>query len=81
MSRLRERIDRGYVGWQWDAGPVFVGEDGRKWAIQYGRATRYLEELAQLAELQARHAACKTSIHALKAMQDMEARLDVENTG
>ena len=81
MSRLHERIDRGHVGWQWDAGPVFVGEDGRKWAIQYGRATRYLEELAQLAEMKHRHEDCTTSIHALKAMQEMEERLDVKNTG
>jgi len=81
MSRLREREDRGHVGWQWDAGPVFVGEDGRKWAIQYGRATRYLEELAQLAKLHHEHETCKSNIHTLKAMQDLEARLDVENTG
>ncbi len=78
MSRLRERIDRGHAGWQWDAGPVFVGEDGRKWAIQFGRATRYLEELAQLAEMKHRNACCKATIEQLKEVQAMKERLDVD---
>ncbi len=75
MSRLRKRIDKGYVGWQWDAGPVFVGDDGRKWAVQYGRATRYLEELTQLAHLQLRQRQTGKTIKTLKAMQE---RLDVD---
>jgi len=79
MSRLRERIDRGHVGWQWDAGPVFVGENGRRCAVQYGRATRYLEELAQLAEMQHRSECVKASIKQLKKMQALEKRLDVDS--
>jgi len=78
MSRLRERKYRSQVGWQWDAGPVFVGEDGRKWAIQYGKAVRYLEELAQLAEMKYRNESVKATIEQLKEMRDAEERLDVD---
>lgn len=38
MSKLQEVPWEGDVkGWQWEGGPIFLGEDGRRWAIEYGK--------------------------------------------
>jgi len=47
MSRLKETSE----GWQWDAGPVFPGPAGRKWAVEYGQTVQRLEDYEELAQL------------------------------
>ncbi len=51
MSKLRETNWQGIKGWQWDCGPIFVGDDGRQWALDYGQAVQRIEELTKLAKL------------------------------
>ncbi len=38
-------------GWQWEDGPIFIGVDGRRLAIEYGKAVQRLEDLDGLANL------------------------------
>lgn len=71
VSRLKERIHQGYVGWQWDDGPVFVGEDSRKWAVMWGKSCMYQEELLNLSVLAIRYEQTKSDLKTLQAKKEM----------
>lgn len=52
MSKLQEVTGDGNVkGWQWEDGPIFLGEDGHRWAIEYGKALMRQGELKAFAKL------------------------------
>ena len=51
MSRLQETMWGDIPGWQWDSGPIFVGVDGRRLAVEYGKAVQRLEDLDGIANL------------------------------
>jgi hypothetical protein len=56
MNRLQKtKHPDGTSGWQWDCGPIFTGEVGRSRAVSYGQATQFLEDLRELAKLEAAH--------------------------
>ena len=77
MSRLHQATcDHGFPGWQWDDGPIFVGERGRKWAVMWGQATMYQEELINLSVLAVRQEQTKNDIKTLKALIEKEEMLD-----
>lgn len=78
MSRLKETKFRDIPGWQWDDGPIFVGEEGRKRAVGYGKAVQNLEEWKAYAKLCQDQALNVQRLEQLKAIQD--ARLDKANT-
>jgi hypothetical protein len=77
--RLHEAKDRkGHPGWQWDDGPIFVGENGRKWAIKCGEAVRYLTDLADLAELLHQQANSTATLDQLRSLAAREKKLDFD---
>jgi hypothetical protein len=77
--RLHQQKDhRGHLGWQWDNGPIFVGNDGRKWAIKCGEAVQYLKDLTDLALLQHKQANCEATIEQLKELAAREKQLDFD---
>lgn len=51
MSRLKETNFQGIPGWQWDDGPIFVGDLARQYAVGYGKAVQYVEEWEAYAKL------------------------------
>jgi hypothetical protein len=51
MSRLKETNFQGIPGWQWDDGPIFVGENARPHAVGYGKAVQYVEDWEAYAKL------------------------------
>jgi hypothetical protein len=67
MSRLRETNFQGIKGWQWDIGPIFVGERGRENAVNYGKAIQYIEEWEQYAKLCQEQEIAKVRLETLKA--------------
>jgi hypothetical protein len=69
MSRLRETSFQDTPGWQWDDGPIFVGEESRKHAIDYGKAVQRLEEWEAFAKLRQEWAVAKQRLEALKVMR------------
>jgi hypothetical protein len=71
MSRLHEETYGGAKGWQWDDGPVFLGHDGRRWAIEYGKAIRRMEELTSLAELHHKRILGEERLKTLEQQQDI----------
>ena len=46
----------GQVGWQWGAGPIFIGESGPALAVQWGQATETLDLLTEVAQMQEQEA-------------------------
>ena len=66
MSRLKETNFQGIPGWQWDAGPIFVGDDGRQNAVGYGKAIQYVEEWERYAKL------CQEQLSITKRLEDLE---------
>jgi hypothetical protein len=77
MSRLKETNFQGIPGWQWDDGPIFVGEKARDHAVGYGKAVQNLEEWRAYAKLCQDQALSTKRLAELKAIQD--ARLDKMN--
>lgn len=51
MSILKETNFRGIPGWQWNIGPIFIGERGRHCAVEYGKALQCVEEWEKYAKL------------------------------
>ena len=51
MSRLKETDFQDIPGWQWDDGPIFVGDKGREHAVKYGKAVQWVEEWVAYAKL------------------------------
>ena len=64
-KRLKETDD----GWQWDEGPIFCGEEGRRYAVDYGQAIMFLKDLEDLAQLLKEQEECKRTIAKLKQIQ------------
>jgi hypothetical protein len=69
VSRLHQASDHGFPGWQWDDGPIFVGKDGRKWAVMWGKSCLDREELQNLSVLAVRYEQTKSHIGNLKALR------------
>ena len=76
MSRLHPAVDHGFPGWQWDDGPIFVGKNGRKWAVMWGQSCMYQEELKNLSTLAVRHEQTKSNIKTLVALKAKKEMLD-----
>jgi len=74
MSRLRETNWQGIKGWQWDAGPIFVGEDGRKHAVNYGKAVQWVEEWEAYAKLCQERALIEKRMAELKKLKKLKKR-------
>jgi len=70
VSRLRETEWKGIKGWQWDDGPIFVGEEGRQYAVECGKAIQVVEEWGKYAELCQEQAVAKARLRELKALQN-----------
>ena len=66
MSRLQKTNWQGHEGWQWDAGPIFVGEEARKNTVDYGKAIQYVEEWEAYAKLCQKQAETKARLETLK---------------
>jgi hypothetical protein len=71
MSRLHEETYGGAKGWQWDGSPVFLGHDGRRWAIEYGKAVQRMEELTALAKLHHKRILGEEWLKTLEAQQEI----------
>ncbi len=50
-KQLRSTLYGTTPGWQWNDGPVFVGTDGRRLAIKYGKTLKKLKYLKETAAL------------------------------
>ena len=73
MSRLKEvKTPEGSTGWQWDVGPVFLGDIGRTLAVDYGKTIQRLEELEKLAALQLKQDRCRRRLKVLEKMKEKE---------
>lgn len=67
MTRLQKtKHPDGTSCWQWDDGPLFVGEGGRTCAVLYGQAIQCLEDLRGLSYMQAAHRLLGKEIPILK---------------
>ncbi len=66
MSRLRKTNCQGIEGWQWDIGPIFVGEEGRTNAVSYGKVVQCLEEWKAYAKLCLEQAEAKSRLKKLQ---------------
>jgi hypothetical protein len=53
MTKLHEAPwDGDTKGWQWEDGPIFLGPDARKYAVDYGKALLRQDDLKIIAKLQ-----------------------------
>jgi hypothetical protein len=77
MSKLHETpLDKDTKGWQWEDGPIFLGDDARKWAIEYGKALLRLAALKKMSKMQHEQHWRLKQIEALKrAASDAEAKI------
>ncbi len=72
MNKLHKAPFQGETGWQWEDGPIFIGEDARKWAVDYGQTKRRLHELTELAKLTQGRIDCENRIEHLETIMVQE---------
>lgn len=71
MSRLEKTNWQGHEGWQWDDGPIFVGKNGRKHAVEYGKAIQWIDEWEKVAKLCQEQAQAELRLAQLKEMKSL----------
>jgi len=69
MSKLKEVEWEGVKGWQWEDGPIFVQVDGRRLAIDYGRALQLIVDFEAIADAGQKRHRCQQHIKELEALK------------
>lgn len=81
MSRLKQtKTTEEIPGWQWDDGPIFLGDDARFNAVNYGKTVQRLEDFVDLATLQHAHEHNLREIERLKKIKREKELHDVQET-
>ncbi len=68
MSKLKEVEWEGVKGWQWEDGPIFIRDNARQSAIDYGRTLRHLADFEELARMEQKQHKCRKRIETLKEL-------------